>query len=157
MEGALVRVKAVPAWAACGRLAPLSLFPPPVSEANGGERERTRRRVGGIFRQRDSRWHPPPRPAPLRGLADPPHRSLRSREEGWAPPMLDDWCALKATKPRLRRHQFDAAVERAAGIGGVAADGGEKADAGGAQPRLRDAIAPHELGRDGLGAASRQV
>src|SRR6266699_2093085 len=38
-------------------------------------------------------------------------------------------------QPALRRHQLDAAVERAAGLGGVGADRREQADTGGAQSR----------------------
>src|ERR1700680_252443 len=58
---------------------------------------------------------------------------------------------------KLRRHQFDPAIERAAGFGCIGTDRSEEADAGGAQPGLRDAIALRKLGRDGLGAAARQV
>ena len=63
----------------------------------------------------------------------------------------------RRTLPALRRHQFDAAVERAAGLGDVGADRSEQADAGGAQPGLRDAIALHQFSCDRLGASPRQI
>src|SRR5882724_9173069 len=63
----------------------------------------------------------------------------------------------RRTLPTLRRHQLHTAVERAPGLGGVGADRREQTDTGGAQPRLRDAIALHELLGDGLGAPARQI
>ena len=60
-------------------------------------------------------------------------------------------------QPELRRYQFHATVQRAAGFGGVRADRGEKPDARGAQAGLRDAIGLHQLRGDRLGAPPRQI
>src|SRR5882724_11132789 len=85
-------------------------------------------------------WHPPPQPSPARDRKGGGSATFAAATSRRFPSRAT---ILMSTKPPSRRHQLDAPVQRAAGLGGVGADGSEKAEARGAQSRLRDAVAFH--------------